>query len=474
MFLKPLRRAWNKLGLRLTAWYSGLFILSTVSLFGTAYVLLSSSIQQRDREAIVLKLEEYAAAYHSGGVRAVEAKLALETNRRSGTFFIVRVAGPGNRTILLHIPPHWDQSNLAHLTYSVVTVRPWTYVPLKNNEPDDDDDDVLEIASLRLPNHVLLQVGASDEEREDLLERFGTIFAGVMIPIVVIGFATGAFLANRALGPLRDLLTNLRSTVATGDLPKRVPIADTCDEFEELGTLFNDLLDRIEKLVNGMQSSLDNVAHDLRTPMTRLRGVADLALQSEEKAELCREALANCVEESERIIAMLNTLMDISEAETGAMLLASDKVSVGCLIDDVVALYSHVAEDKGITICSTARKELFMTADRNRMLQVLANLMDNAIKYTPNGGRVRIEAYPQQREVVITVSDTGIGIPAEERTRIWERRFRGDRSRSQRGLGLGLSLVKAIVQAHQGRVEVYSETGQGSEFALHLPHSGSV
>jgi methyl-accepting chemotaxis protein len=247
MFLKPLKRVWNKLGLRLTAWYSGLFILSTVSLFGTAYVLLSSSIQQRDREAIVLKLEEYAAAYHSGGIRAVEMNLALETNRRSGTFFIVRVAGPGNRTIFLHIPPHWDQFNLAHLTYSGVTARPWTYVPLKNNGPgDDDDDDVLEIASLRLPNQVLLQVGASAEEREDLLERFGTIFAGVMIPIVVIGFATGAFLANRALGPLRDLLTNLRSTVATGNLPKRVPIADTCDEFEELGTLFNNLLDRMK------------------------------------------------------------------------------------------------------------------------------------------------------------------------------------------------------------------------------------
>jgi signal transduction histidine kinase len=471
MFLKPLKCMWNTLGLRLTAWYSGLFILSTMCLFGTAYVLLSSSIQQRDREAILLKLEEYAAAYHVDGIRAVETGLALKTSRHGGTFFVVRVAGPSNRTILLHIPPHWDQSNVAQLTYSGLTAKPWTYFRLKNT---GDDDDVLEIASLRLPDHGLIQVGASADDREDLLERFGTIFAAVMIPMVVIGFATGSFLANRALGPLRNLLANLRSTVATGTLPKRVPIANTCDEFAELGTLFNDLLDRIGKLVNGMQSSLDNVAHDLRTPMTRLRGVADLALQSDEKAELCREALANCVEESERIIAMLNTLMDISEAETGAMLLALDRVSVGNLIDDVVALYDHVAEDKGVTICATARKELFLVADRNRILQVLANLLDNAIKYTPDGGRVSIEAYSQEREIVITVSDTGIGIPVEERSKIWDRLFRGDRSRSQRGLGLGLSLVKAIVQAHQGRVEVSSETNLGSEFALHLPHARSV
>ena len=253
MFLKPLKRMWNTLGLRLTAWYSGLFILSTMCLFGTAYVLLSSSIQQRDREAILLKLEEYAAAYHVDGIRAVETGLALKTSRHGGTFFVVRVAGPSNRTILLHIPPHWDQSNVAQLTYSGLTAKPWTYFRLKNT---GDDDDVLEIASLRLPDHGLIQVGASADDREDLLERFGTIFAAVMIPMVVIGFATGSFLANRALGPLRNLLANLRSTVATGTLPKRVPIANTCDEFAELGTLFNDLLDRIGKLVNGMQSSL--------------------------------------------------------------------------------------------------------------------------------------------------------------------------------------------------------------------------
>jgi signal transduction histidine kinase len=166
---------------------------------------------------------------------------------------------------------------------------------------------------------------------------------------------------------------------------------------------------------------------------------------------------------------MVNTLMDISEAETGTMHLALDTVNVSELIDQVVELYCYVAEAKQIEISATAQKELSLMADRNRMLQVLANLLDNAIKYTTAGGKVDIAAFLRGGEVVITVTDTGIGIPAEERSKVWDRLFRGDESRSQRGLGLGLSLVKAIVQAHQGYVEVSSGDAGGSQFALHLP-----
>jgi len=170
---------------------------------------------------------------------------------------------------------------------------------------------------------------------------------------------------------------------------------------------------------------------------------------------------------------MLNTMMDISEAETGTMKLQLEVVSIPALLEDAVELYRHVAEDKGVTISASAPHDLQITADRSRLRQVLANLLDNAIKYTPPGGSVSLSAFERVGEktgqAVIIVEDTGVGIPQEETSRIWERLYRVDKSRSQRGLGLGLGLVKAVVRAHQGSVEVSSEPGVGSSFTLHLP-----
>jgi signal transduction histidine kinase len=305
--------------------------------------------------------------------------------------------------------------------------------------------------------------------REDVLEHFGYLLVAIMLPVIAINLGGGIFFARRVLHPIRDLTQTLQSILTTGKLTTRAPVTDTGDELDELSTLFNSMLERIGVLITSMQGALDNVAHDLRTPMTRLRNMAETALAADEPEEPLRAALANCVEESERILTMLNTLMDISEAETGTMRLELAQVNVHDLTRQAIGLYEYVAEDKAITIVPTVPLDLTITADRNRLLQILANLLDNAIKYTPSGGQVAITAAQNHQHVHISVVDTGVGIPLEDIAKIWDRLYRGDTSRSQRGLGLGLSLVKAIVQAHHGEVTVSSQIGQGTRFSLTLP-----
>ena len=192
-------------------------------------------------------------------------------------------------------------------------------------------------------------------------------------------------------------------------------------------------------------------------------------MQAGEDPALYREALADCLEESERLLTMLHTLMDISEAETGMMPLALASINLAEILAEAVDLYRYVIEDHALDVSTTAPLTLWVLADRNRLRQVIANLLDNAIKYTPPGGQITLTACQEPAGVAIVVEDTGRGMTPEEIAHIWNRLYRGDKSRSQRGLGLGLSLVQAVMQAHHGTVAVSSTPGVGSRFMLRFP-----
>jgi signal transduction histidine kinase len=359
----------------------------------------------------------------------------------------------------------------------------WRRFDLSSLEPPSPDEeqtwstiqtgsggDVLEVASVRLRDGTLFQVGMSTERRSQLLRRFRRVLLFNVVSLIVVGLVGGAVLTSSALQPLRRLADTVRAILRTGRTDARVPAEETgdADALAELGRLVNSMLDRIDAVLAGMRGALDNVAHDLRTPMTRLRGIAESALASNDPATL-REALADCLEESDRVVEMLNTLMDISEAETGTMALRREPADLAELVRQTVDLYEDLAEERGVRIGVDVPTDIRVNVDRNRMRQVLANLLDNAVKYTPGGGRIDVAASADDTGVRLTVADTGIGIPPEELPHIWDRLYRGDKSRAERGLGLGLSLVRAIVQAHGGRVDVSSRPGSGSRFEIHLP-----
>jgi signal transduction histidine kinase len=449
------------LSFRLTAWYSGIFIVSSLVLLSVSYLFVFSTMRDQ-RGAIQVRLREYAALVESGGVPALESKLREQRNPSRRNSFFARITNQGNTTIFVGNQRLWEKFDFTN-PQKALLIDQWQYYSSKR------DGDLLEVLSVRLANDNVLQVGKRIREGEEVLERFRDTMLATIIPMVLFGVAGGAFLAFRALRPIRHLSSAARSIVDTARFDARVAERETGDELNELVILFNQMLAKIETVIGGMKDALDNVAHDLRTPITRLRGMAEQALRSNASPEICREALADCLEESDRVMAILNSLMDISEAETGTMKLAFEDVNLAELIHEVTDLYEHVADEAQVRVTTDVPPGLSLRADRTRLRQVVANLVDNAIKYTPSGGQVEIAATRAEREVLLLVRDSGIGIPADELPRIWDRLYRGDKSRSQRGLGLGLSLVKAVVQAHQGRVEAASDPGGGSVFSLSLP-----
>ncbi len=459
------RRLTDTIGLRLAFWYAAVFVISTCTVGILGYELLATSLIRRDHELLQVKLAEYAARYESGGLMALSNAVNADQAAGEPDSVIARVVASDASVRLVMPLTVWESFGVAnqHALSADSDDQGLQAVSAQGR------DVTFELASRTLPDGTLIQVGRTTIGRERFLAEVRKVLGLLVIAIASAGVAGGVALTRQALRPLRSMIDTVRQIARTGQLHGRVTVGPEGDLMDELGRVFNSMLERIEMLVDGMRGALDNVAHDLRTPTARLRARAEAALASGARGEDAAGALADCIEEADRVMALLTTLLDISEAQTGTMQLTIASVPVSEVVDETIDLYEDLAEDRGVSLEAAVPADLRVDADHQRLRQVLANLVDNALKYTDRGGRVKIAADAAPDGVRIVVSDTGVGIAASDLPRIWDRLYRADQSRGEPGLGLGLSLVRAVVAAHGGTAGVTSAPGLGSTFTITLP-----
>ena len=315
----------------------------------------------------------------------------------------------------------------------------------------------------------ILEIGIKLSGEEKILKTFSSIFLSVFIASLVIGAAAGWLVARKSMSGV-NRISEAAISIGQGDFSNRVSCGNEGEEIENLVSAFNEMISKIDSLVRELHEVTDNIAHDLRTPLTRIRGTIETTVNSRPGVDGYLEMSGDVVEECDRLIGMINTMLEITRADSGMLELSMDVVDINEVAMAAFDLFTPMSELKHIEFkLNLLSQHVPVSGDVNHLQRVVANLLDNAIKYTPEKGRIMMSVGSSKNYAEIIVSNTGCGISDADLKNIFDRFFRSDTSRSQPGNGLGLSLAQSIVKAHGGTIAVESKVGSGSSFKVSLP-----
>lgn len=318
-----------------------------------------------------------------------------------------------------------------------------------------------------VPGGLRLLVGRDVNEFmavKELIERAINLGMAFTFMLAMIG----GIMMSRSTARRVEIINQTSQKIMRGNLSLRIPDRGTNDDFDQLARNLNEMLDRIFQLMEGIKHVSDNIAHDLRTPLTRLRNKLENTLLKVENEDQ-RELVASAVAEADQLLATFNALLRIARLEMGGRTDNFKNFSISELLLDAAELYEAVAEDKQQTLKIQVQSGLEIYGDKDLLFQTVSNVIDNAIKYTPNGGEINVSLNGEGKTIELIIADSGIGIPEEERTKVFDRFYRVAKSRSQPGNGLGLSLVQAVVELHAGSVAL-EDNAPGLKVKLELPH----
>lgn len=438
--------------------YFLIFWLGTLLFLGSFLYLVGNQLKKQERVDIHSYVNRYLSETFPSGPTFTAFKRDGGSIALQGLSFVRMVSNReqvffgGNKE-----HPHFDFRSLVNLDPKLSGV--WIEGPGLGRWT---------ILSQKIGGGVFFQAGKESSRSYALYKRIREICYWIAFGSFFLSWLMAFFLDRLALIPIRRVTRAIFLASTERGRELLVTGGNENDEIRKLYDQLNRLIAQNRQLITEMQGSLDNVAHDLRTPMTRLRSVAEYALQAEPDRKQYREALSDCLEESDRVLSMLKIMMSVAEAESGTMRLDRQLLDPAELIEDVISLYEYTADERDIRIQADIQAGMAIVGDRTRLSQVWANLLDNAVKYSHEGGQVEVRLQQIGDEAVVVFRDHGMGISANEMNRIWERLYRGDRSRTRPGLGLGLSFVRAVVEAHGGKVSVTSELHKGSSFEVRL------